>query len=134
MILLDVRMPGLDGFETAALIKQREKTRYVPIIFVTGVSSDTDQVFRGYSEGAVDYILKPYDRGVEVEGVGLHRAARAERPLAESEQRFRAACANAPSGMALSRRRRAPCSRSIGAPPRWSAARTPTSPVAAGTR
>ncbi|MGH3991464.1 MAG: response regulator, partial [Pseudonocardiaceae bacterium] len=61
LILLDVRMPGLDGFETAALIKQRERTRHVPIIFVTALSQDTEHVFRGYSEGAVDYLLKPYD-------------------------------------------------------------------------
>ena len=63
-ILLDVRMPGLDGFETAGLIKQREKTRHIPIIFVTAVSKDTEHVFRGYSEGAVDYLLKPYDPAV----------------------------------------------------------------------
>ena len=64
VILLDVRMPGLDGFETAALIKQRERTRHIPIIFVTAVSKDTEHVFRGYSEGAVDYLLKPYDPAV----------------------------------------------------------------------
>ena len=60
VILLDVRMPGLDGFETAALIKQRQRTRQIPIIFVTAVSRDTEHVFRGYSEGAVDYLLKPF--------------------------------------------------------------------------
>src|ERR671916_2277342 len=52
VILLDVRMPGLDGFETAALIKRRERTRHLPIIFVTAISKDTEHVFRGYSEGA----------------------------------------------------------------------------------
>ena len=54
VILLDVQMPDLDGFETAELIKQRERTKYVPIIFVTAISKDEEQVFRGYSTGAVD--------------------------------------------------------------------------------
>jgi PAS domain S-box-containing protein len=61
VILLDVQMPDLDGFETAALIKQRERTSYVPIIFVTAISKDEEQVFRGYSAGAVDYVFKPFN-------------------------------------------------------------------------
>jgi PAS domain S-box-containing protein len=61
VILLDVQMPDLDGFETATLIKQRERTRHVPIIFVTAISRDEEQVFRGYSAGAVDYVLKPFN-------------------------------------------------------------------------
>jgi PAS domain S-box-containing protein len=60
-ILLDVQMPGLDGFETAALIKQRERTRHVPIIFLTAISKDERHVYRGYSAGAVDYIFKPFE-------------------------------------------------------------------------
>jgi PAS domain S-box-containing protein len=60
LILLDVQMPGLDGFGTAALIKQRERTRHIPIIFVTAISKDEEHVFRGYSSGAVDYIFKPF--------------------------------------------------------------------------
>jgi PAS domain S-box-containing protein len=61
VILLDVQMPELDGFETAALIKQRERTSHVPIIFVTAISKDEEQVFRGYSVGAVDYVFKPFN-------------------------------------------------------------------------
>jgi PAS domain S-box-containing protein len=61
VILLDVQMPGLDGFETARLIKGRERTRDVPIIFLTAYGKDAEQVFRGYSAGAVDYIVKPFD-------------------------------------------------------------------------
>src|ERR671931_1122792 len=61
VILLDVQMPELDGFETATLIKQRERTSHVPIIFVTAISKDEEQVFRGYSAGAVDYVFKPFD-------------------------------------------------------------------------
>src|SRR5438045_7253953 len=61
VILLDVQMPELDGFETAQLIKQRQRTRHVPIIFVTAISKDEEQVFRGYSAGAVDYVFKPFN-------------------------------------------------------------------------
>jgi len=61
---LDVQMPELDGFETAALIKQRERTRNVPIIFVTAVDTDKNNTFRGYAAGAADYIAKPFDRWV----------------------------------------------------------------------
>jgi PAS domain S-box-containing protein len=60
-ILLDVQMPGLDGFETAELIRARERTRHLPIIFLTAISKDAAQIVRGYSAGAVDYILKPFD-------------------------------------------------------------------------
>ena len=59
VILLDVRMPGMDGFETASMIRQREKTRWTPIIFVTAVGTDETHVSQGYSLGAVDYIVKP---------------------------------------------------------------------------
>jgi PAS domain S-box-containing protein len=61
VILLDVQMPELDGFETAMLIKERERTRHVPIIFITAISKDEEQVFRGYSAGAVDYVFKPFN-------------------------------------------------------------------------
>jgi PAS domain S-box-containing protein len=61
VILLDVQMPELDGFETARLIKQRERTSHVPIIFVTAISKEEEQVFRGYSAGAVDYVFKPFN-------------------------------------------------------------------------
>src|SRR6187399_2694105 len=60
-ILLDVQMPGLDGFQTAELIKQRERTRHIPILFLTAISKDAEHVFRGYDAGAVDYLMKPFD-------------------------------------------------------------------------
>ena len=60
-ILLDVQMPGLDGFQTAELIKGRERTRHVPILFLTAISKDAEHVFRGYDAGAVDYLMKPFD-------------------------------------------------------------------------
>ncbi|MEU4832358.1 response regulator [Streptosporangium sp. NPDC023615] len=61
LILLDVRMPGMDGFETAAHIKRRERTRNIPIIFLTVVDSAPDYAFRSYAAGAVDYLTKPFD-------------------------------------------------------------------------
>ncbi|MBA3433774.1 MAG: response regulator, partial [Actinobacteria bacterium] len=60
-ILLDVQMPGLDGFETAELIKRRERSRHIPILFLTAISKDAEHVFRGYGAGAVDYLMKPFD-------------------------------------------------------------------------
>jgi PAS domain S-box-containing protein len=61
VILLDVQMPGMDGFETAATIKQRRRTRDVPIIFLTAISKEERHVFQGYEVGAVDYVFKPFD-------------------------------------------------------------------------
>lgn len=60
VILLDVHMPGMDGFETARLIKQREQSRHIPIIFLTALSEDEESLFKGYSVGAVDYVVKPF--------------------------------------------------------------------------
>jgi signal transduction histidine kinase len=59
VILMDVRMPGVDGFETARLIRERQRSRHTPIIFLTGAYEDEPSVDRGYEAGAVDYIVKP---------------------------------------------------------------------------
>jgi signal transduction histidine kinase len=59
VILLDVLMPGMDGFETAKLIRERRQSAHTPIIFLTGASEDLPSMFRGYEAGAVDYIVKP---------------------------------------------------------------------------
>lgn len=61
LILLDVQMPGLTGYETAALIRERPKTRNIPIIFVTAVHKTLEDIEKGYSAGAVDYIIKPFN-------------------------------------------------------------------------
>jgi PAS domain S-box-containing protein len=61
LLLMDVQMPGMDGIETAAVIKQREKSRSIPIIFLTAIAKDPSYIFKGYSQGAVDYLLKPFD-------------------------------------------------------------------------
>src|SRR5882724_6517373 len=59
VILMDVFMPGMDGFETAALIRQRPRSEHIPIIFVTSIGQSENQIYKGYSLGAVDYILNP---------------------------------------------------------------------------
>jgi len=61
VILLDVQMPDLDGFAVAEVIKQRERTSTIPIIFLTALSKDERHVFRGYAVGAVDYVFKPFE-------------------------------------------------------------------------
>lgn len=60
VIIMDVQMPGLNGFETAELIKSREKTKDVPIIFITATRKDAQHFFTGYSIGAIDYMVKPF--------------------------------------------------------------------------
>ena len=64
VILVDVVMPVMDGFELVAIIKQRERSRHTPIIFLTAGGSDIHFIYRGYSVGAVDYLLKPLDADV----------------------------------------------------------------------
>ena len=61
LILLDAQMPEMDGFETARHIKRRERTRHVPIIFLTAADRDAHLALRGYAAGAVDYLTKPFD-------------------------------------------------------------------------
>jgi PAS domain S-box-containing protein len=63
-LLIDVRMPGMDGFELATLIKQRKRSRHTPIIFLTASAPDLEHIYRGYSVGAVDYMTKPLDADV----------------------------------------------------------------------
>src|SRR3954466_15701703 len=94
-------MPELDGFETAEHIKRRPKTRAVPIIFVTAISKERENVFRGHGTGAVDYVFKPYDpellRAKVQVFLQLHEATRA---VQHSEELLRATFDCAPIGMA----------------------------------
>src|SRR5690554_3927207 len=60
LIVLDLEMPGVDGFETAKLIKLSEKSKTIPIIFITNKNREMKQLFTGYSIGAIDYIVKPF--------------------------------------------------------------------------
>jgi len=61
VLLLDAQMPEMDGFETASHIKRRERTRHVPIIFLTAADREAQLALRGYAAGAVDYLTKPFD-------------------------------------------------------------------------
>jgi PAS domain S-box-containing protein len=102
VILLDVQMPGMDGFETAEMIKMRERTQHIPIIFLTAIDKERQQVFRGYSVGAVDYLFKPFDPDVLRSKVGVFVDLYSKNvALSESEERFRTAFANAPIGIGL---------------------------------
>jgi signal transduction histidine kinase len=60
VILLDVLMPGMNGFETASLIRQRDSNRHTPIIFLTAMEKAENEMFKGYSLGAIDYLVKPF--------------------------------------------------------------------------
>lgn len=64
LVLLDVQMPGMDGFEVARLMRGNPRTRLTPIIFVSAIAQTQDAVLRGYSTGAVDFVLKPFDPSV----------------------------------------------------------------------
>ena len=64
VILLDVQMPGMNGFEVAQTIKAREKSRFIPIVFLSAISKEDEYVFRGYEMGAVDYVFKPFNPDV----------------------------------------------------------------------
>jgi serine phosphatase RsbU (regulator of sigma subunit)/CheY-like chemotaxis protein/anti-sigma regulatory factor (Ser/Thr protein kinase) len=90
LILLDVHMPGLGGFETARYITARERTRHIPIIFLTAFASDIDEVYRGYAAGAVDYVTKPFEAEVLRSKVAVFVALHRERA-----QRMRAMAAQA---------------------------------------
>ena len=109
VVLLDVRMPGMDGFETARLLRARERSRFTPIIFLTAAADELESVFRGYEVGAVDYLVKPLVpevlRSKVAVFVELHRKSaalaseiaercRAEERLRESEERLRALAAH----------------------------------------
>ena len=71
LILLDVQMPGMDGFETAARIKERERTQDIPIIFLTAYNRDVAHAMQGFARGAVDYVSKPFDPGLLQAKVGV---------------------------------------------------------------
>ena len=123
VILLDVAMPKMDGFETAAIIKEREQSKLTPILFVTASVYDMEHVFRGYTVGAVDYLRKPVDphavrakvavfvelyrqrKQIETQSRLLQQAEvrlrqRAEASLQQSEALYQATFEEAPVGIA----------------------------------
>lgn len=116
VILLDVQMPGMDGFETANLIRQRQRSRTTPIIFVTAFSTNDSFVFKGYSLGAVDYLLKPIEPTILTSKVSVFvdlfrkteeikrqtaQLAAINTELRKSEERFRCLSACSPVGIFL---------------------------------
>ena len=102
VILLDVNMPVMDGFETAALIRQRVRTEHTPIIFISAISATDTHASKGYSLGAVDYIFAPVVpsilRAKILVFIELHRQSE---ELARNEALFRRIFDEAPIGMAL---------------------------------
>lgn len=88
VILLDVMMPILDGYETAKLIRQRERSKAVPIIFLTALGEDETHLHKGYSLSAVEYLFKPFNTETLKSKVSLyadlfnrHRRTDSSRPL-----------------------------------------------------
>ena len=89
IILMDVKMPNLNGFETAALIYEREKLRHIPIIFITANNYGDENIFKGYQSGAIDYIFKPFNPDVLRAKVSvLIDLYRKNRLLLEQEQKL----------------------------------------------
>ena len=102
LILLDVRMPELDGLETARLIKGRARTQDVPIVFLTAARDEADDILRGYGVGAVDYVLKPFDPDLLRSKVAVFaELEKNRRALKRSETLLRAAFEAAPIGKAI---------------------------------
>ncbi len=90
VILLDVQMPHMNGFETARLIKARARTKFIPIIFLTAISKEDEYVFKGYSVGAVDYVFKPFQPEILRSKVNVFvELYRQQRRISEQEQRLR---------------------------------------------
>jgi PAS domain S-box-containing protein len=106
VILLDVYMPGMDGYETAQIIRNREQTKGIPIVFLSAVNKETEHLMRGYSMGAVDYVFKPVDpiilrskvavfvelfeKSKEVERKARHEQALLDANLRANAERLRA--------------------------------------------
>jgi DNA-binding response OmpR family regulator len=88
LILLDIYLPGMDGYVVCRALKGDARTREVPIIFITSLGSDEEKV-RGFEAGADDYIVKPFYAGELLARVGLHLASRRERRLALEVERLK---------------------------------------------
>jgi PAS domain S-box-containing protein len=99
LILMDVKMPGMDGFETARYIKDRERTKDIPIIFITG-HGDEKLVFDGYASGAVDYLFKPGDPVILKSKVAIFvELFKKNKALRRAEEKYRGIFQNAVEGI-----------------------------------
>lgn len=87
LVVLDVQMPDMDGFETARLIKGRERTRLLPIIFLTAISGEPEHHLAGYRSGAVDYVYKPFDPEILRAKVGVFVELWSRGRLIEAQRR-----------------------------------------------
>ena len=87
VILLDVQMPGMDGFETAQLIRGTQKTKNIPIIFVTAISKEEKHIFKGYESGAIDYLFKPLEPVIVKNKVKILLELSAQRRMLEKQNR-----------------------------------------------
>ncbi len=95
LILLDVKMPIMDGYETAELIYQREKLKHIPIIFITGQDYEDTAMFKGYQAGAVDYIQKPFNPQILRSKVAIFaELSRKNKLLQQEEEKVRIINAN----------------------------------------
>src|SRR3954453_9073316 len=102
LFLLDVQMPGMDGFETAGYIRGPKRSARTPIIFLTAVSTDISQVLGGYGAGAVDYVLKPFDPVVLRSKVAVFAELERHRRARErADELLRRAWESAPTGVVL---------------------------------
>lgn len=118
VILLDVFMPGMDGYETAQIIRSREQTKRVPIVFLSAVNKEDQHLLRGYSMGAVDYVFKPVDPVVLRSKVAvfvdlftmtkeIQRKARQEQALLDANLRANAELLRAEQALRLAEQRQA---------------------------
>ena len=112
LVLLDVQMPGMDGFEVAEIMRSNPKTKNVPIVFVTAINKDQKYVFKGYQTGAVDYLFKPLDPVILASKIDFFlsldrqrrelerkiREAQAHRAAYEREKTTKVAAIQAPPG------------------------------------
>src|SRR6266571_564671 len=96
IVLLDIRMPEMDGFETAALIRKLRRSRHTPIVFLTAAADDAQSISRGYEVGAVDYIPKPVDPDILKSKVAVlstcTQKARSSRPRSSGARARNASC------------------------------------------